>query len=108
MKRQRRLTCFTLGYTQVALIFPLAVVSPRYFAKQIGWGGLMQVVSAFSFVQNSLSFIINACTDIAAWQGSDATAKRLRTAIARNPSIKACTAADHYSTPGYRRCSRRD
>src|SRR5271170_2327657 len=68
MKRQRRLTCFTLGYTQVALIFSLAVVSPRYFAKQIGWGGLMQVVSAFSFVQNSLSFIINAYTDIAAWQ----------------------------------------
>jgi putative ATP-binding cassette transporter len=68
MKRKRRLTCFTLGYTQAALIFPLAVVSPRYFAKQIGWGGLMRVVNAFSFVQNSLSFIINAYTDIAAWQ----------------------------------------
>jgi putative ATP-binding cassette transporter len=68
MKRQRRLTCFTLGYTQAALIFPLVVVLPRYFAKQIGWGGLMQVVNAFSFVQNSLSFIINAYTDIAAWQ----------------------------------------
>jgi hypothetical protein len=26
------------------------------------------VVNAFSFVQNSLSFIINAYTDIAAWQ----------------------------------------
>jgi len=68
MKRQRLLTCFTLGYTQAALIFPLVVVSPRYFAKQIGWGGLMQVVNAFSFVQNSLSFIINAYSDIAAWQ----------------------------------------
>ena len=68
MKGQRLLTCFTLGYTQAALIFPLVVVSPRYFAKQIGWGGLMQVVNAFSFVQNSLSFIINAYTDIAAWQ----------------------------------------
>src|SRR6202162_2188740 len=68
MKRQRRLTGFTLGYTQAALIFALVVVSPRYFAKQIGWGGLMQVVNAFSFVQNSLSFIINAYTDIAAWQ----------------------------------------
>ena len=68
MKRQRRLTGFTLGYTQAALIFPLVVVSPRYFAKQIGWGGLMQVVNAFSFVQNSLSFVINAYTDIAAWQ----------------------------------------
>ena len=68
MKRQRRLTCFTLAYTQVAVIFPLLVVSPRYFAKQIGWGGLMQMVNAFSFVQNSLSFIIDAYTDIAAWQ----------------------------------------
>jgi len=68
MKRQRRLTCFTLAYTQVAVIFPLLVVSPRYFAKQIGWGGLMQVVNAFSFMQNSLSFIIEAYTDIAAWQ----------------------------------------
>jgi vitamin B12/bleomycin/antimicrobial peptide transport system ATP-binding/permease protein len=68
MKRQRRLTGFTLGYTQAALIFPLVVVAPRYFAKQIGWGGLMQVVNAFSFVQNSLSFIINAYTDIASWQ----------------------------------------
>jgi hypothetical protein len=28
----------------------------------------MQVVNAFSFVQNSLSFIINAYTEIAAWQ----------------------------------------
>jgi putative ATP-binding cassette transporter len=54
--------------TRAALIFPLVIVLPRYFAKQIGWGGLMQVVNAFSFVQNSLSFIINAYTDIAAWQ----------------------------------------
>jgi vitamin B12/bleomycin/antimicrobial peptide transport system ATP-binding/permease protein len=68
MKRQRRLTCFTLGYAQVAVIFPVMVVAPRYFAKQIGLGGLMQVVNAFSFVQNSLSFIINSYTDIAAWQ----------------------------------------
>jgi putative ATP-binding cassette transporter len=67
MKRQRRLTCFTLGYTQVGVIFPLLVASPRYFAKQIGWGGLMQMVNAFSFAQNSLSFIIDAYTDIAAW-----------------------------------------
>jgi vitamin B12/bleomycin/antimicrobial peptide transport system ATP-binding/permease protein len=67
MKRQRFLTCFTLGYTQVAVIFPMVIVSPRYFAKQIGLGGFMQAVNAFSFVQNSLSFIINAYTEIAAW-----------------------------------------
>jgi len=34
-------------------------IAPRYFALQIGLGGLMQVVNAFSFVQNALSFINN-------------------------------------------------
>jgi putative ATP-binding cassette transporter len=70
MKRQRRLSCFTLGYTQVAVVFPVVVISPRYFAGQIGLGGLMQAVNAFSFVHNALSFIINAYTDIAAWQAA--------------------------------------
>ncbi len=68
MKRQKRLAWFTSGYAQVALIFPVVVVAPRYFAKQIGLGGLMQVVSAFSAVQSSLSFIISSYTNIAAWQ----------------------------------------
>jgi len=66
MKRQRRLNWFTMGYAQVAIVFPVVVVSPRYFARQIGLGSLMQVVNAFSFVQNSLSFIINSYADIAA------------------------------------------
>jgi putative ATP-binding cassette transporter len=68
MKRQKRLTWLTAGYSQVALIFPVVVVAPRYFAKQIGLGGLMQVVSAFSSVQSSLSFIVTSYTDIATWQ----------------------------------------
>src|ERR1700693_2672032 len=68
MKRQKRLAWFTSGYAQVALIFPIVVVAPRYFAKQIGLGGLMQVVSAFSSVQSSLSFLITSYTNIAAWQ----------------------------------------
>jgi putative ATP-binding cassette transporter len=67
MKRQKRLAWFTSGYAQIALIFPVVVVAPRYFAKQIGLGGLMQVVSAFSSVQSSLSFIISSYTNIAAW-----------------------------------------
>ena len=68
MKGQRRLSCFTLGYGQVAVVFPVVVLAPHYFLRSIGLGGLMQAVNAFSFVQNSLSFIINAYPDIAAWQ----------------------------------------
>jgi vitamin B12/bleomycin/antimicrobial peptide transport system ATP-binding/permease protein len=70
MGRQMRLNWFTQGYAQVAVIFPLLVILPRYFAKQIGWGGLMQVGSAFSYVYNSFSFIINRYQDIAAWQAA--------------------------------------
>ena len=70
MKCQRRLTWFRLGYTQAAMLFSVVVVSPLYFARRIGLGGMMQVVNAFSFVQNALSFIINSYTDIAAWQAA--------------------------------------
>jgi putative ATP-binding cassette transporter len=70
MSRQMRLSWFTQGYAQVAVIFPLLVVLPRYFVKQIGWGGLMQVASAFSYVYNSLSFIITRYAEIAAWQAA--------------------------------------
>lgn len=59
MKRQRRLGFFTSGYTQGTVMFPVVIITPRYFAKLITLGGLMQVVNAFSFVQNALSFIIN-------------------------------------------------
>ncbi|MBV9489035.1 MAG: ABC transporter ATP-binding protein/permease [Verrucomicrobia bacterium] len=68
MKRQKRLMWFTSGYAQAAIIFPVVVVAPRYFAQQLSLGGLMQVISAFSAVQGALSFIITAYTDIAAWQ----------------------------------------
>jgi putative ATP-binding cassette transporter len=67
MKQQRRLNWFTTGYAQLAVVIPLVVVSPRYFAKQIGLGGLMQVANAFAYVHNALSFIINAYGDIANW-----------------------------------------
>ena len=68
VKRQKRLTWFTAGYNQIAIIFPIVVVAPRYFAKEIGLGGLMQVVSAFGSVQDALSFIVGSYTTIAAWQ----------------------------------------
>jgi putative ATP-binding cassette transporter len=67
MRRQKTLSWFTVGYAQIAVIFPVVVVAPRFFAKQILLGGLMQVVSAFNSVQSSLSFVINSYTDIATW-----------------------------------------
>ncbi|HXA04185.1 MAG TPA: ABC transporter ATP-binding protein/permease [Bryobacteraceae bacterium] len=68
MRRQKRLTWFTAGYSQAAVIFPFVVVAPRYFRGQILLGGLMQTAAAFGQVQDSLSFIVSSYTDIAAWR----------------------------------------
>ncbi len=68
MRRQKRLTWFTAGYGQAAIIFPFVVAAPRYFRGEIPLGGLTQTASAFGQVQDSLSFIISAYTDIAQWR----------------------------------------
>jgi putative ATP-binding cassette transporter len=68
MRQQKRLTWFTSGYAQAAVVFPFVVVAQRYFRGQILLGGLMQTAAAFGQVQDSLSFIISSYTDIAAWR----------------------------------------
>ena len=68
MRQQKRLMWFTAGYAQAAVIFPFVVAAPRYFRGELALGGLMQTASAFAQVQDSLSFIITAYTDIAQWR----------------------------------------
>ena len=68
IKRQKMLNWFTSGYGQIAIIFPFLVIAPRFFAGQIKLGGLTQTADAFGQVQNSLSYIINAYTNIATWK----------------------------------------
>jgi len=68
MRQQKRLTWFTAGYGQAAVIFPFVVAAPRYFRGELPLGGLMQTASAFGQVQDSLSFIISAYADIAQWR----------------------------------------
>ena len=41
MKVSKRLTFFTAGYGQIAIIFPFIVAAPRYFAGKIELGELM-------------------------------------------------------------------
>lgn len=68
IRRRKKLGWFTFGYQQVATVFPFVVAAPRYFAKEIQLGGLMQIASAFGRVQESLSFIITSYTEIAEYQ----------------------------------------
>src|SRR5712671_2475440 len=68
IRRRKKLTWFTSGYQQLAVVFPFLVAAPRYFAKEIQLGGLMQISSAFGQVQDSLSFIVTSYTEIAEYQ----------------------------------------
>lgn len=68
MRRVKTLGWWTSFYGQFAVIFPYIVAAPRFFAKVMQLGGLMQTADAFGTVQGALSFIVNAYTDIATWQ----------------------------------------
>jgi putative ATP-binding cassette transporter len=68
MRQQKRLTWFTAGYAQAAIIFPFVVAAPRYFRGDIPLGGLVQTATAFSQVQDALSFIVSSYTEIAEWR----------------------------------------
>ena len=70
MKVQKRLTFFTAGYSQIAIIFPFVVAAPRYFAGKIELGELMQINSAFSNVQENFSWFIDAYVTLAAWRAT--------------------------------------
>ncbi|RFD24882.1 ABC transporter ATP-binding protein [Pseudomonas sp. GL93] len=74
MKVSKRLTFFTAGYSQIAIIFPFIVAAPRYFTGKIELGELMQINSAFSNVQENFSWFINAYSELATWR---ATSDRL-------------------------------
>jgi putative ATP-binding cassette transporter len=70
MKVEKRLSFFSNGYAQIAIIFPFIVASPRYFAGQIQLGDLMQISSAFGNVQDSMSWFIDAYSRLAAWRAT--------------------------------------
>lgn len=70
MRKTKQLTWFRSGYGQVAVVFPFIVAAPRFFSGVIQLGDLMQTSTAFGKVQSSLSWFIDAYTQIAAWRAT--------------------------------------
>jgi putative ATP-binding cassette transporter len=68
MWRSLKLSAFQNGVGQATAVFPYLVQAPRFFAKEIQLGDLMQTGEAFGKVYESLSFIIDAYDSIARWQ----------------------------------------
>jgi vitamin B12/bleomycin/antimicrobial peptide transport system ATP-binding/permease protein len=86
MVRTKKVTWLTASYGQAAVVFPYIMAAPRYFAKEIELGGLMQVASAFNEVQGALSYIVDRYTEIAEWR---AVIERLTGFEARMAAVEA-------------------
>jgi vitamin B12/bleomycin/antimicrobial peptide transport system ATP-binding/permease protein len=68
MTRTKLLNSLVIGYDQVAVVFPIVVAAPRYFAGAMQLGGLMQTVGSFGSVQSSMSWFIGAYAQLATWR----------------------------------------
>ena len=87
MRRTKRLTAFTSSYSQAAVIFPYILVAPAYFADKIQLGGMMQTASAFSSVQQALSFFVSTYRTLAEWRAVVARLDGFEMAIASAASL---------------------
>jgi putative ATP-binding cassette transporter len=98
MRRTKKLTWFRSGYSQAAVVFPFVVAAPRFFAGTIQLGGLIQTSTAFGKVQSSLSWFIDAYTQIAAWKATVDRLTSFRNAMAlaahQGDAIATQTSAD--------------
>jgi putative ATP-binding cassette transporter len=65
-----RLGWATQGYGWVALVAPVLVTAPGYFAGTLSLGGLMMVVNAFFQVQQSLRWYVDNFPGIAEWRAT--------------------------------------
>ncbi|MDQ5921241.1 MAG: vitamin B12/bleomycin/antimicrobial peptide transport system ATP-binding/permease protein [Pseudomonadota bacterium] len=66
--RQMKIDIFSIGYAQLSIIASTVIAAPRYFAKLIQLGGLMQINSAFGRVQDALSYFIGSYTSLSGFR----------------------------------------
>jgi putative ATP-binding cassette transporter len=59
---------FNLVVSQIAVIFPVIIQAPRFFAQQITLGDVTQTANAFGQVQGALSFFRLAYDDFAGYR----------------------------------------
>lgn len=67
MNRQKLLNAFTVGYSQLAIIIPIMLAAPRWFAMEVQVGWIMQVLNAFGKVQEAMSYLVDSYATIAQW-----------------------------------------
>ncbi len=84
-----RLTWVTGGYGWVALVFPIVVAAPGYFAGRLTFGELMMVVGAFNQVQQSLRWFVDNTGAIADWRAALLRVMNFRQALLDLDAVEA-------------------
>jgi putative ATP-binding cassette transporter len=88
---KKRLTMFTSTFYQASSVFPFLVAAPRFFSGAIQLGAMMQIASAFSRVQDSLSWFIDNYDNLAAWRATTDRLTHFENAIrvaSRHPPLQ--------------------
>lgn len=70
LRAQKKLTWFTVGFSQAATVFPFIVAAPRFFSGAIQLGELMQIATAFGRVQDALSWFVDSYDELAVWRAT--------------------------------------
>jgi putative ATP-binding cassette transporter len=83
MHYTKRLGALTIGYAQVAVVFPYFVAGGRFFSGAITLGGLTQIANAFGQVQSSLSWFVDSYPTLAGWKASVDRLLTFHEAVAR-------------------------
>jgi putative ATP-binding cassette transporter len=91
MSRTKRLTAFTQSYSQAAVVFPMILVAPAYFAGKIQLGAVLQTAEAFGSVQSALSFFVSTYRTLAEWRAVVARLDGFETAIASAAALATST-----------------
>lgn len=92
---QKRLTWFTTGFGQAAMVFPFVVAAPRFFSGAIQLGELMQVASAFGRVQDSLAWFVDNYATLAAWKATTDRLTQFEKKLCSPPQYGIDKAATH-------------
>jgi putative ATP-binding cassette transporter len=90
MRRTKMLNFFTIGFNQIAVIFPFVVALPRYFSGAIKLGGLMQISNAFGQVQGALSWFVGAYPSLVTYRATVARLHGFQEAVAAARIASAC------------------
>jgi putative ATP-binding cassette transporter len=101
MSRTKRLTAFTQSYSQAAVVFPMILTAPAFFAGKIQLGAMLQTAEAFGSVQTAVSFFVTNYRTLAEWRAIVARLDGFEMAIASAATLaKSVDSIDVVSSGG--------